>query len=102
MTAQMIICGRSVVNELRCGFLAARGPFLFTEHSLFQLGLFVHEQKCLHLTLATGHKHLLIAAAMVAEELGAAATSTGLLSPATGAGQLPNRTAASCSATVRS
>ena len=102
MTAQMIICGRSVANELRCGFLAARGPFLFTEHLLFQLWLFVPEQKCSHLTLAAGHKRCLIAAVTVAEEPGAAATCTGLPAPAMGAGQPPDRTAASRSATVRS
>lgn len=84
MAAQMIICGRSVVNELRCGFLAARGPFLFTERLLFQLWLFVHEQQCSHLTLAAGHKHCLSAVAMVAEEPGAVATCAG--QPHTGHG----------------
>lgn len=102
MTAQMIVCGRSVVNELRCGFLAARGPFLFTEHLLFQLRLFVHEQKCSHLTLAGGCKHCFIAAVMVAEEPGAVATCAGLPTPAMGVGQPPDRTAASHSGTVRS
>lgn len=94
MTAQMIICGRSVVNELRCGFLAARGPFLFTEHLLFQLWLFVREQKCSHLTLAAGHKHCRITAAMMAEEPSALATCTGLPTSAMGAGQPPDHMAA--------
>lgn len=41
--AQMIICYRSVVNELLPGFQAARRPSLSFEHLPIQLSLFVHQ-----------------------------------------------------------
>lgn len=77
-------------------------PFCSLECLIFQLWLFVHEERCSHLTLAAGHKHCLIAAATVVEEPGAAATCAELPAPAMGAGQPPDRMAAPCSATVRS
>lgn len=77
------------------GTLSVHGPFALS-------AVFVPEQKCSHLTLAVGHKHCPIAAVTVMEEPGAAVTCTGLPALATGAGQLPNLTAASCSAMVSS
>lgn len=61
MIAQMIVCCRPVVNELLCGSLAPRGPFLLTTCLLFQLWSFVNEEKWSHLTLAVGHMHCPIA-----------------------------------------
>lgn len=61
MVAQMIVCCRPMVNELLCGSLAVRGPFLFTTRLLFQLWSFVNEEKWSHLTLAVGNMHCPIA-----------------------------------------